>query len=288
MKEELTTKPKNPRDKTLRRLQFEAGHCWFYPPDPVITLFQNAVAHPTNTEIIRPDAFYYPRVFVFDPSMHFPNYHLPCKTCPPTEARVSVKGWAEDFRRVIDSEDSLFILSRRLHCKKCNQHYTALSDEILSKYPIEIQLLLPFTFSKRSGLSTFISKSLNSYIDAGIGPSAIARKIQEDHTRKYDQKQVQYYATVNSIIKHIKATIHASSIVERLKNPDDNFPKFSTFHDRTGYAGYVPSSIIMLNMLVIFFRQLYIGNVSKKCIVADYILQLAGPKTRLGVPLWRP
>lgn len=203
----------------------ERGDMWHRPPDPTFDVWKKARAFRPD---IRPDAFYYPDIFVWVPDMVFPGFVVNCMKCG---CEAKDRGWS-DARRVIGLHRHYYLLTRRHTCNHCNEDFRPTSPGYLATLPRHLQYLFPAVLTKRSAIDRLIVEQLGSFLDSGMPSNAIASMIRENHRRFYTETAVQYYSVV----------IDASAMPKQGEKIDNKtVPRFSPFDDRAGYNGFSPS-----------------------------------------------
>ncbi len=225
--------------------QISLGHCWVSPRDPCVALYESVVC---RGEDVSPKYFYYPRMFVFAPDLTLPYARIRCSCGGDT----ATKGWSDKLRRVVDNHDCYYIFGRRYSCKCCQKHFVCYSDEVLQTLPLEVQLAFPAVLSHRSGLSRDLMHNIISFVDMSIGPTAAAKHIAENHTRRHAEFQLRYYSTLRSILSLQQPTLHFSA--QRLKTAPgsmfEKIPLFSKFKDQSGYCGFLPSGMMPIRSTI--------------------------------------
>lgn len=224
--------------------QVKAGNSWIMPPDPVITL-RAALMDGKNPS---PDVFYYPRIYIFEPHVMYPGIKVACPLC---NKESKPKGWAHSPRRIVDMDDCFFLQSRRYECtsESCKHHFTAASStECMQAFPRFIQLCFPALLSKRSGVSVSLLSLISKSVDHGIGPTALAAMVKENHTLRHTVFETQYYNIIQTYLTGQQLYVY--SFRQKLKDDSSVVPKFSSFAEKTGYSGFTPSAPYLMSVFL--------------------------------------
>ena len=216
------------------------GQFWIVPDDPSSVLRQSLA----KGLVPSPDMFYHTKIFIFDPSIMYPEVPLCCPACHGHD--ISVKGWVDKPRRIVDVDECYYLFSRRMHCKskKCNTYFTATDSTALSLLPTFVTAAFPCRLTKRSGVSTQVVQLLNMGADSGMGPQAVWRLLRENHTLKFQTRELLYYNIVKYYL-HSNPNVANMATLKRLMNDRSLIPKFGAFSDRDGYSGFYPSGYIL-------------------------------------------
>lgn len=95
---------------------------------------------------------YFPSVFIFDPSISYPNVKIHCAQCQKHD-HVALKGWPSQLpRRVIGMKRNYYILARQYVCKKCDYIFISTSQQTLKMLPLFIQNQFPAVLTHRSAV----------------------------------------------------------------------------------------------------------------------------------------
>jgi hypothetical protein len=167
------------------------GYFWSVPGDPVAS----------NSSLISPWQFLYPKVFLWFPLLCLSDFKLKCPTCQGLETEVH--GWAVP-RRVVAMTEVYYVMSRRFKCRACekerNGHpenkvkytFSSYDPYVLATLPRFISSKFPACFSSRSGLDGEVVNSMRSLFDKGISPKQMESLIWENHYRKYHESMRTY------------------------------------------------------------------------------------------------
>ena len=202
---------------------------------------------------------YYRDVFVWLPDERWGMEATPaCPSCR-SSADVRVHGWVHDHfgRRVCGLSDHYYVQSRRYICRGCEKdaktaraEATATAtglglavEETTSDGPLQYTFmaydarsreLLPFGYgdefpaflTKRGGVDLALIDMMRPLFDKGLRPEAFSRTLLELHTKRYT-----------------KAYIQREHLLARDRRLDSRLPAamFSSFADKKGYAGLVPT-----------------------------------------------
>ncbi|KAI3630079.1 hypothetical protein MIR68_011514 [Amoeboaphelidium protococcarum] len=194
---------------------------------------------------VKPNDFYYPRVFVFVPDVMFPHLKIPCPNPSCQSGSVVPKGFPDYLRRIVDLEDCYYIATCRYQCKDCNTHFVPTSADVLRQFPLEVQFAFPCLLSKRSGIDLKIVKMLNIFIDQSMGPQAVADYLKELHSLKHQELEAQYYSALNTL-----KAVYASQTRLFASKIDSSAVQFSKFADPNGYSGFTSSGNYLLSVFL--------------------------------------
>ncbi|KAI3653135.1 hypothetical protein MP228_002560 [Amoeboaphelidium protococcarum] len=219
--------------------QIVSGQLWIVPPNPEVVARNQ---HVLEGGRVKPDQFYLPKVYCFVPHWTWPYARVQCPQC---QSDAVQKGWHERFRRVIDMDQCYFIATCRYMCDN-GHHFVPTVQEFIHSLPQEIQIQFPAVFSYKLAVDSKIIRLLHSSIDASVGPTQISNMLKEWHTLRHTKLELQYYSMVQSILKMRQPALTQKKILD----PVAEVPKFSSFADKQGYCGHVPSSNYMMKMLM--------------------------------------
>lgn len=121
---------------------------------------------------------------------------------------------------------------------KCLNHqgshsFNGYDDEIVKQLDFRIQADFPAILTYRSGISKPLAKLMRPPFQHGMGPHRLSKILRVLHTERYDELQLQYYATLDK--KQDKPGIQSYWVTKR-------FSEFSGFADPKGYNGIRPLS----------------------------------------------
>ena len=183
--------------------------------------------------------FHQPQIFVWLP--HTLVDKIPCPACY-TAGRQAVKkscvylqkhGFAPYPRRVVDIDRNVYIVGYRYVCghKDCGKTFFSWTPAVLDMLPRPLQDQFQFRLTYRSGLTLRLASLLRESFSAGIGPEQFTTMIEATHYQRYDSLQCQFLEMVlHRSEKGALSTLWAKAT------------PFGVFHDRSGYAGFVPSA----------------------------------------------
>lgn len=142
--------------------------------------------------------------------------------------------WHPTARRVFGIDGPYYIFSSVIRCQNqtCRRKSVSSSDFGMSLLPRYIQIAFPAELTQRSGLDCSWKRIHEALADNGVGPCAISDLMKELYSTRYDLLKLQYYDAANAI----KKSPHTHFRPQR-----PHFLPFSTFKDRNGYNGCVPS-----------------------------------------------
>ncbi|EIW52507.1 uncharacterized protein TRAVEDRAFT_24023 [Trametes versicolor FP-101664 SS1] len=148
-------------------------------------------------------------------------------------------GWVDKPRRVVDIDHCEYIIGYRYRCgnRECRHTYRSWSPAILDVLPESLAMQFTFRLTYRSGLTDRLTGLLRDMFRVGIGAETFTSVVQSHHYRRYDQLHLQYLELVRE-----RREGNMSKFLAKVA-------PFSSFSDRAGYAGFVPSSM--------YFRKFY-------------------------------
>lgn len=187
----------------------------------------------TTTRSINIDVtnFYAPVWFVWIPHSLIRS-QIPCPSCKKHNRTIYLhaSGFTQSPRRVVDTDHCEYIIGYRYRCDKCKRNFRGWSPEILDILPASVSRLFSFRLTHRSGLTDRLVNLLRNTFNQGMGPETFTHTIQALHYDRYDKAKELYY---NLLVEH------KNGMGAHLMLPH---PPFSTFSDRSGYAGFIPSA----------------------------------------------
>jgi hypothetical protein len=197
------------------------GEQWIYAPEPSCSLSMHDLS---------PDSFYLPKVFIWLPDETWPDLvrTLPCPRCRKTETKV--KGFELDrWRRVVSHDQCYFIIGRRHFCKHCSASFLNYNpDSVVQLHPT-VSHAFPAILSHRSGLDKTLLWDLRAQINTRANFDGFSTQLQEVHRLRYDVQRLRFYALMDS-----KAS-------QTALGPKRHVTEFSSFKDKKGYGGFVPT-----------------------------------------------
>ncbi|KAG2220944.1 hypothetical protein INT45_010697, partial [Circinella minor] len=200
---------------------------WIEPPSPYFALYSG----PAD-----PKKLYYPRVFLWSPH----RLVTTVLKCPDCRQKLNSKGFNTNprARRVVDIDSCFYIMSSRYRCtnKSCKTSLNAHDNRILEQLPLHLQAEFPAYLTHRSAVSKHLGDLLRIVMQNGMGVHRLQRALREFHTLRHSRLHLQY---LNSLVHRQQyPTFHD---IPRGSNPII-YKRFSSFKDREGYAGYIPST----------------------------------------------
>jgi hypothetical protein len=229
--------------------KFKAGDFWILPSHPVKTVLSAM----ESGGKLHPSAFYIPRIFVFAVDMAYPHILIKCPDCSSANT-VATKGWTRRIRRIIDMEDSFYLIARNYVCKKCpqngnkNREFLLTTEAVVQSLPMEVSLQFPAVLTHKSGVSIAVAELLESGPDNALGPAKIRNILMEKHTLRHTKYEIMYYSCIQTILKLQTANPHVLNLkraVSMALSPNEKhelLPPFCAFKDENGYNGFVPTS----------------------------------------------
>jgi hypothetical protein len=111
-------------------------------------------------------------------------------------------------------------------------------SEIVKQLPAHVRADFPAVLTHRSGFSTQLVRLLRPQFQNATGPHRMHQILRINHTERFDTVQFQYYDAVRD---KLREQIKAKALIGNT-SPATSYPEFSTFDDKNGYNGYVPSA----------------------------------------------
>lgn len=202
---------------------------WFNPPDPAFAIVRNA---------LEPTLFWQPRVFFCLP-------HFFCEVLCPGCHHPLEKNGANQPRRIIDMEDTFYIISWKYYCRKyCKKSYSSTTKALMDTLPAWLQHAFPAVLSRRSGLSKQVITTLRTASQHKMGVSGTRALLIELHTLRYNRRMLQYLEAILEMSRgnasgqtSIQSTMYSSLL------------EFGHFADRQRYGGTIPSEFYLTEMM---------------------------------------
>lgn len=140
-------------------------------------------------------------------------------------------------RRVVALTKTYYIITQRIECKKtatrdgCGKTYNQYEPALLEQMPKPLAAEFPAFLTHRSGLD----RDLLHLIRAGMVRRVCARQfqtiLQELHIRRHDLLELSYCHAIDEF----KSRHGLSDLAPKV-------PPFSSFEDKTGFGGFIPSA----------------------------------------------
>jgi hypothetical protein len=217
---------------------YRNGSLWVHPPEiPFVKLKRNAPFHPSE--------LYKQPIFVWLPDLLVVG-DLMCPSCGKN--KLAGDGWPSVpvARRVVDLHNCFWVMTKRYRCIPCKTGYYGTNPLLLKSLPKHLQEQFPARYSHRSAISKAVLNLMRTCFHGSLGPDPFADLLRENHSRTRDRLELQYL----SYHHHLRNAVAPP--------PGANIPKyapFSSFGDRTGYAGFTPSAS--------YLRSIYIDYVNE-------------------------
>ena len=208
---------------------------WIQPPEPVVSL---------TSHQFDPTILYRPRVFLWLP--HFLVKDLMCPNC---KKQILEKNGACPPRRIVDIEDSFYVVTWTYYCRKgCQSHFRGWTPSLLDSLPPYLRLAFPAVLSRRSGLSHRVLTQLRVGNQHKMGPSGVRSLLFELHTHRFNVLQAQYVEAVFEVVRGRQEMVDSSqqSLHAYISS---SVPPFGDFSDVDKYAGFVPSENYLTQMM---------------------------------------
>jgi len=214
-------------------------------PDPVAT-----------HRVLCPEDHLLPRIIVYSPFDIRGPYRPFCPSCGSDA--VTLDGWSP-FRRVIDMEECVFVVSRRYRCaKKHKDHcFPAWHAKLLEKAPPYVKLTFPVVFTHRLGVTQMVFDAMRTWTESGAGFGPFAEFIRENHTRRHHRKELAYLSRLTDVMED--SPCGDSRVSGCSADVAANFPRFPEFSESTGSSGCHGSKN--------FFRSVYTRGMEKLAVL---------------------
>ena len=210
---------------------FSSPTFWIHPPEPVASL---------SSHRFDPPALYRPRIFLW-----LPHFFVQELRCPKCRTGILEKNGAYLPRRVIDIEDSFYVVSWSYYCRKgCQSHFRGWNPHLLASLPPYLRLAFPAVLSRKSGLSHRVISQLRVGNQHKMGPSGVRSVLFEMHTHRFNVLQVQYAEAVFELVRGRQEMVSLAQpfLHAYISSP---IPTFGDFSDPEKYAGFVPSEFYL-------------------------------------------
>lgn len=208
---------------------------WVHQPEPAISL----ASHQFD-----PPVLYRPRVFLW-----LPHFFVKDLMCPKCKKQVLEKNGACPPRRIVDIEDSFYIVTWAYYCRKgCRSHFRGWNSLLLNSLPPYLRLAFPAILSRKSGLSHRVLAQLRVGNQHKMGPSGVRSLLFETHTHRFNVIQAQYAEAAFEVVRGRQEMVDASqqSLHSYISN---TLPSFGDFSDADKYAGFVPAESYLTQMM---------------------------------------
>lgn len=144
-------------------------------------------------------------------------------------------------RRIVDLNNCFYLMSMRYQCKNrtCGVTINGHDRRIIENLPQHLQMEFPAILTHKSGVSKVVADLLRPCVQNSLGPTCFAKMLRELHMLEHDRRELQYLSTIKYRRTH--PTV-ADMFEQQPRRQSVTYPSFSTFNDRQGYAGHVPSA----------------------------------------------
>jgi hypothetical protein len=208
---------------------------WINPPEPIFALSEYK---------FDPFLMYCPRIFLW-----LPHFFVDDLRCPNCGEKLEKNGVLAP-RRIVDIEDTFYIVSWAYYCRKsCRAHFHGWSKKLLDSLPPYLRLAFPAILSRKSGLSCNVLNQLRVGNQHKMGPSGVRSLLLESHTLRFSILQAQYLEAVFEMVRGRQLS-QASEVQTNLDSfLAERVRDFGDFGDSNGYSGFVPSERYLAGML---------------------------------------
>jgi hypothetical protein len=155
---------------------------------------------------ITPTSLFNPRFFFWDPLALVNSI-----ACPKVHAHQNADGslracagrlvrheYSSRPRRIIDFDESFYLIGMRYRCNTCHPRSTFQSwdPRILSLLPAPLAEQFPALLSHRSGMSKKLFAMMRCSFQNGVGAKQFSDSLNVLHRRRYEMLEVQYMETI--------------------------------------------------------------------------------------------
>ena len=187
---------------------------------------------------------YLPDVFIWIPHIttqgndgKHKNEHMKAKcfkTPGCTGDLVMAGGYVNPVaRRIIDMNDSKYLLGWHLRCNKCLTECGTANPKYIRQLPVFLQNAFPFHMTHRSGITKDLARMTMHFFPAGFGPGKLAEMLRVNHMRQHSEIS-QSLMAYNQYHKQ-NGRLYPNLLI-------------SDYWDKTGYNGYLPSAGYLKNV----------------------------------------
>ena len=120
--------------------------------------------------------------------------------------------------------------------KTINAH----DQQILCQLPLHLRIAFPAYLTHKAGISKALGDVIPPCVQNSVGPKRFAKILRELHTLRHARLEYQYLCAIKLRQQQAQRTL--DSFYTPALRP------FSSFGDKQGYAGYVPSATYLLKV----------------------------------------
>ncbi|KAG2220742.1 hypothetical protein INT45_007354 [Circinella minor] len=219
---------------------------------------------------LNPAALYLSRVFLWFPHLLIDKVlecpkckekALECSECKKKgsecskhakQSELGQKGYTQPpyARRVVNLNGCFYIMGYRYECKDKNCSATFISNDarIIRQLPKVLQCEYPGYMTHREGLSKTVGDLYRQCVQNSVGPKRFHNILRELHRLTYARRYLQYLQAV-FIRQQQQPTLRQHLFKEEIIS-------FSTFDDRSKYAGHVPSPQYLRSFYTAYIAEL--------------------------------
>ncbi|KAG2219719.1 hypothetical protein INT45_006051, partial [Circinella minor] len=241
--------------------EYENGTFWVHPKDPYFALMKSD---------LNPAALYLPRVFLWFPHLLIDKVlecpkckekALECSECKKKgsecskhakQSELRQKGYTQTpyARRVVDLNGCFYIMGYRYECKdkNCSAIFISNDARIIRQLPKVLQCEYPGYMTHQGGLSKTVGDLYRLCVQNSVGPKRFHNILRELHRLTYARRYLQYLQAV-FIRQQQQPTLRQHLFKEEIIS-------FSTFDDRSKYAGHVPSPQYLRSFYTAYLAEL--------------------------------
>ncbi|KAJ7222208.1 hypothetical protein GGX14DRAFT_558304 [Mycena pura] len=258
---------------------YHAGQLWIYPKDPIFAL-QDAA----TTGVYSPDVLYLLPIFLWLPD-YLPGHpdRFQCE-CGEALNKHSYNTNPIARRVCTTSGSDYFLLTKRHYCPQregntrgCGRTYQGTDPWILAQLPRFVQDRFPVAISHRSALDISEMDMMKITFAGRFGADPFSKMVRELKYLRHSRLEAMY----------LHAALHYGL------RGTSKIPPFSSFKDRTGFAGYAPSTKYLKSMFISWFasHRLHIDRImsslSGRILKADHTFKTVDHQGRLpgGEPI---
>ncbi|KAJ6516958.1 hypothetical protein DFH09DRAFT_1287885 [Mycena vulgaris] len=227
---------------------YDQGSFWIHPPAPIFALMSAAkstklaekskAGDKTGQNPLKPTGLYYPSG---------------CAEYGNTHRALEIKGWNDKplARRVVGLDRTYYVVTMQIQCKKkdsrgCGRSWNLYDPLILDQLDHGLADCFSASLTARSG----IDKTLMTLIRAGIAhrlsASTWSKILCELHVREHDLRELQYLYAIHRRKKNC----------QDLDIEEESYEPFSSFEDKSKYAGFYPSRWYINNVYMDYMQHI--------------------------------